>query len=172
MAAATAILIAGILALTWQLRSEMNANYRLMRDVRELRSQLADKSQHEQFELQKECSLQAAKVFSQLGWSLSEVKNGSTASFESHYNAEMNKCFMLLHIVTFSTGAAMESTLLSDAYAQREYATLNLTSGSSVKPIFGCSLTPLHGDERKCATEAEFKSFVAGYMEAMPKLHP
>lgn len=134
-----------------------------------------DLSRHEALELQKECGLQAEKAFKQAGWKVGEPTDGSTASFESHYNLEMNKCFMVVRILTVSsaTGAkSIASTVLSDAYEQREYAELNFTDlgwmGDPIghRRIATCALMPPHESQRTCRSEAEFASFVAGYMEA------
>ena len=94
MIAGIAILMTGIVALVWQLGSEINADRKLSQEIRELRSKLADKSRRDGLELQKECGLQGAKIFSQWGWKLDEPTNGSIADFESHYNPVLNKCFV------------------------------------------------------------------------------
>ena len=80
---------------------------------------------------------------------------------------------MLLHILTATTKMSMVSSLLYDAFEQREYAELNVTNGlGAVNHIATCSLMPLQGDERACTSEAEFKLLVARYMEATPGLRP
>jgi hypothetical protein len=131
-------------------------------------------SRHEALELQKECGMQAAKAFKQAGWKVGEPTNGSTASFESHYNLGMNKCFMLLRILTVSpaTGTkSIASTVLLDAYEQREYAELNITDlgwmGDPVghRHIATCALMPPDDSQRTCRSEAEYASFVERYME-------
>jgi hypothetical protein len=146
MAAAIALLMAGILLLAWQLRSESNTDRRLSQEVRDLRAKLAAKSRRDAFELQKECGSQASKVFAQLGWKLDEPINGVIADFESHYNIAMNKCFMLLHTLSTTTQLSLASSLLYDAYEQREYAELNLTRNpDGVKHIATCALFPPRG---------------------------
>ena len=72
MAAAIVILVAGILALAWQMRSMMNTGYQLSQENHDLRLKLADKSKRDVFELQKECGSQSSKIFSQLGYKLDE----------------------------------------------------------------------------------------------------
>ena len=100
MAAAIVLLTAGVIVLGWKLRSEMNADQRLSQEVSDLRTELADKSKRNAFELQKQCGEQASKVFVQLGWKLDGPTNGELSAFEAHYNAGMNKCFMILHLRT------------------------------------------------------------------------
>jgi hypothetical protein len=170
MAAAIVLLMAGIiLLLAWQLRSEINTDRRLLQEIRDMRAKLADKSRRDAFELQKECGSQASKVFAQLGWKLDEPQNGVIAAFESHYNVVMNKCFMLLHTLSTTTQLSLASSMLHDAYEQREYAKLNLTTNrDGVKHIATCALFPLQGDQSTCQSEAEYESFVAHYMEATP----
>ena len=125
--------------------------------------------------MQKECGLQAAETFKQAGWKAGEPTNGSTASFESHYNSGMNKCFMLVRILTVSPATGTKSlagTVLLDAYEQRTYAELNITDlgwlGDPIghRHIATCSLMPPNESQRTCRSEAEYASFVARYMEA------
>jgi hypothetical protein len=134
-----------------------------------------DLSRREALELQKECGLQAAKAFKQAGWKVGEPTNGSTASFESHYNPGMNKCFMLMRILTVSPATGTKSwasTYLLDAYEQRTYAELDITDlGWLADPIghrhiATCALMPPHESQRTCRSEAEYASFAARYMEA------
>lgn len=104
-----------------------------------------DLSRREALELQKECGLQAAAAFKQAGWKVDEPTNGgSTANFESHYNPKMNKCLMLVRILTVSPATGTKSiagTVLSDAYEQREYAELNITDwvGWGIQSAIGTS---------------------------------
>lgn len=131
-------------------------------------------SRREALELQKECGLQAAKVFKQAGWKVGEPTNGSIASFESHYNPEMNKCFMVVRILTVSAATRTKSwasTYLVDAYENRTYAELDITDlgwlGDPIghRHISNCTLWPPHGSQLTCKSEAEFASFVAGCVE-------
>ena len=134
-----------------------------------------DLSRREALELQHECGLQAEKAFKQAGWKVGEPTDGSTASLESHYNPGMNKCFMVVRTltVTATTGTkSWASTFLDDAYEKRPYAELDITDlgwlGDPVghRRIANCTLWPPHESQRTCRSEAEFASFVAGYMEA------
>jgi hypothetical protein len=130
-----------------------------------------DLSRREALELQKECGLQAAKAFKQAGWKVGEP----TASFESHYNPGMNKCFMLLRILTVSPATGNKSwasTYLLDVYEQRTYAELDITDlgwlgdPTGHRHIATCELMPPHESQRTCQSDAEYASFVARYMEA------
>ena len=171
MAAALVILLAGILVLAWQLRSEMNTDRRLTREIDDLHSKLADKSGHENFERQRDCTSQAEKVFHQVGWKENEQTNGTLAAYESHYNIKTGKCFILFHLSTYSTSLSMQSTILTDAYDRRDYAELNITHPlAGADHIATCSLMPPDGDERRCESKAEFTSFLMQYLEAVPQV--
>jgi hypothetical protein len=109
------------------------------------------------------------------GWKVDEPINGSTANFESHYNPGMNKCFMVVRILTVSPVTVTKSwasTYLVDAYEQRTYAELDITDEpwlgdpTGHRSISNCTLWPPHERQRTCRSEAEYGSFVAGYMEA------
>ena len=64
------------------------------------------------------------------------------------------------------------STILSDAYEQRDYAELNimdfpwLGDPTGHRHVATCVLMPPEGGKRTCQSEAEFASFAARYMEA------
>jgi hypothetical protein len=131
-----------------------------------------DLSRREALELQRECSLQAQRVFKSGGW---DSASGNIANFESHYNSTMNKCFMVVRVLTTSPAKGSKSwasTFLLDAYDQRSYAELNILDfpwvGDPVghKHIATCALMPPHDSQRTCQSEAEFASFAAQYMEA------
>ena len=164
MLVAIALLVAGVLALAWQLKSEIGARHLLLQEISNLRSELADKSKRDALEFQAECASQAWMVFQRYGWKLGEPTKGEIADFESHYHPGMNKCFILLHVRSL-TANSFTSSVLWDAHGQRQYAELNITYIGGVRHIATCELTPLHGEQRSCESEAEFKEFVARYME-------
>jgi hypothetical protein len=132
-----------------------------------------DRSKREVLELQQQCSLRAEKAFRQTYGE--PTSGGSTANFESHYNPRMNKCFMVVRELT--TGPVMgtkswASTVLMDAYGQRTYAQLDILDLPWLRDPVGhrhignCILWPPHEGKRTCQSEAEFESFVSGFMES------
>jgi hypothetical protein len=121
----------------------------------------ADKSLQDNYEFTEKCASQAAKVFARLEGG----QTGSTfAHYQSHFNPRLNKCFMLLEGTDYSTGVHYYSDLY-DAYEQRQYADFTSWVGNPAGNLMACDLTPLSGDERKCASRAEYDAFVAEYMK-------
>jgi hypothetical protein len=185
MAAAIVLLMAGIAALGWQLRSEIHADRRMTEEIHALGAKLADKSRREVFELQKECGAQAAKVYSESGFR--SDKYSLNNSFESYYNRSTNKCFVFIANFgpispkggkpTMGKGySEMLSYYLVDANTNREYAEAWIDSITSVKEgqrrdvVLSCSLMPLHDLKKSCRTKDTFDIFVALHMGGIPPL--
>lgn len=161
MKIAIAVLLAIVLALAWLLNAEMGTNRRQRSQIAELTSKLADNSARERLELQQKCANQAEKIFSQQGYKLNGPR---PASYQSHYNAKLNKCFMTLDSMVLG-----DQRFLFDAYEQREYAEYMLLPEKGkkyweVQPQ-SCALIPSSADKSRCKSEEEYKAFVARYME-------
>lgn len=150
------ILLLAVFALGWQWHEEVEANNQLRGQLSALTKKSSAK---ENLELQDKCSTQAGKLFSQLGYSLSK----SLDSYESHYNAKLNKCFIS---VDTSSGRTRFHFLL-DAYEQRGYAdSMTYMSGEPPALILtGCHLTPPGEKASTCKSQEEYDHFVARYME-------
>ena len=99
--AGSALVIAMVLAYLWN--SERETNSRLVAQVGDLRKGLQDKTAHENLALQEKCSAQAEKMFHALGYDEQGDKN-SSPSLRSHYNSDLNRCFMLLSNTSWSKG--------------------------------------------------------------------
>lgn len=90
------------------------------------------------------------------------------SEYESHYNAELQRCLMLLSIAVFShsTGKLTQTITLDDAFDHRGYAAFSrIISDRALDVLMLCTLTPTYGDTLNCKTRAEFDEFVARYME-------
>jgi hypothetical protein len=117
MKAAVGALIAIVLVLGWLLNAETKTSREQQNQIALLTSKLADKVARENLDLQQKCAQQAEKIFGQLGYRLDRPTLGIFATYQSHHNAKLGKCFMTLD----STGAGHQ-LFLFDAYEQREYA--------------------------------------------------
>jgi hypothetical protein len=148
-----AALLLLVLALAWLLKAEMTTSQERQDQIEKLTLRLADKSRRENLELQEKCALQAERMFRILGYE---------GGYVSHYNAELNRCFM-----TVDTGTIRPlriTKFLYDAYEQRQYAGFQLT-GNSRNPPDVCALKS-PGEKRKlCKSVGEYEAFVARYME-------
>jgi hypothetical protein len=155
MKVAVATLIAIVLVLAWLLNAETKTTREQQNQIAALTSKLADKVARENLELQQKCAQQAEKIFMQLGYRMDRPTLGISATYQSHYNAKLGKCFMTLD----STGAG-DHRFLFDAYEQREYAEY-----MAMPARLNCKLIPSSGRETLCKSEEEYKAFAATYME-------
>ena len=95
--------------------------------------------------------------------------NDVIANFESHYNTVLNKCFMLLEIFGVGTNnAGFQIRSLLDAYEGRTYAEFawgptESSKSAEVRPY--CRLMASSDDQSNCHSEAEFNTFVDGYIK-------
>ena len=150
------ILVFIVAALGWHLRDERATIIQQQSEIVQLTAKIADKSARENLELQDKCASQADKVFRQLGYSLSK----DMASNQSHFNVKMNKCFMSFSVLT---GGSLSKYLI-DAFEQRGYAEFHSIYAIG-REIPHCSLTPIGASATTCASESEYTTFVAQYME-------
>ena len=123
------------------------------------------------------CARQAETVFRARGYSKDITRpkgdtsgnNDVIANFESHYNTVLNKCFMLLEIFGVGTNnAGFQIRSLLDAYEGRTYAEFawgptEISKSAEVRPY--CRLTASSDDQSNCHSEAEFNTFVDGYIK-------
>jgi len=151
------IVIAGIL--TWQLNAERAMNAQQKSQIVDFTAKLNDKRERESLERQEKCATQAEKVFREAGYSLSKDIN------QSHFNPELNKCFMSFSSTSFDKSVYSREKWLLDAYELREYAHFIAMKLSSVDLPPDCRLIPLAEKEGTCKSESEYDAFVARYME-------
>ena len=164
MKLAIGILLVIIATLVLWLTVEITTNGQQRKHIQELTSQVADKSRRENLEFQQMCALQVEKVFRAIGWKEGVPQDGNIATYQSHYNPKLGKCFMTLDITGMNT-----TRTLFDAYEQRDYAVYLWMPRKDKKfwevPPTICRLIPSSGSEQICKSEEEYKEFVAHYME-------
>ena len=160
------VLLAAALALTWALVAQTMKNNQLQNQVTELTEKLGDKKMRESLKLQQNCAQQAEKLFHQLGYSLNP-SGDNVAVYQSHYNAKLNKCFMLLTATILKAPTYGEKHLF-DAYEQREYVEY-IWQSSKLTPysdeVLSCRLTDPLVAGANCKSKQEFDAFAARYME-------
>src|SRR6266851_1609388 len=106
--------IAIVLVLAWLLNAETKTTREQQSQIAALTSKLADKLTRENLELQQKCAQQSEKVFAQLGYRLDRPTQRIFATYQSHYKANLGKCFMTLDL----GGRAGDQRFLFDAYEQ------------------------------------------------------
>lgn len=166
MKIAIVVLLAAGLALTWALVTETTKNKQLQSQVTELTTKLGDKKTRESLDLQWNCAQQAEKIFHQLGYDLNPT-GSNIAVYQNHYNAKLNKCFMVLTATAMKVTAYGEKHLF-DAYEQREYGEY-IWQSSKLTPhsdeVLSCRLSDPSKPEANCKTKQEFDAFAARYMQ-------
>lgn len=87
-------------------------------------------------------------------------------NYKTHYNAALNKCFMLVKIITSNTkksAASNNSVVLIDVYEGVEFGSYGERSGKFIgksRGAFTCVV-----NQTKCASKEEFDQQVKIYME-------
>ena len=128
---------------------------------------------------QAKCGSEAERAFTRQGYITDGVTRSATdpngdyalmAVYQSHYNPQLNRCFMLLK----TTGAGHknvgdENDFLVDANENRIYAEYTWIPQEGKKywevPPVDCQLMPSLTEKTECHSEGEFMAFVARYME-------
>jgi hypothetical protein len=107
------------------------------------------------FELQERCGKQAAEAFGSPS-AISDKNILTTASYENHYNARLNKCFYLLTVTTSSLERwRLKNVVLIDLHENKEYGTF---MGGTV--VTSCEVRGI-----QCRTEQEWQALVKPFME-------
>jgi hypothetical protein len=169
-ALAFGVLLAGVIALGWLIRSEIQVNSHLSDELRELRKQLADKTANDRFKLQEACANRAESIFHQSGYGQIGLQSDgkSTVVYQNHYNDNLKKCFMTIETTTLDENHTTIRFLM-DALEQREYAEYTWMSAKDKKywevPPIICWLWSSLDDKTPCHSEEEYNTFVARYME-------
>jgi hypothetical protein len=130
-------------------------------------TELRTGSQKASLELQDKCAKQARDVFRLKGWT-----DEQNATFENHYNARMNKCFIAERSLSksrSSDGTFFISRNLTDAFENKSYASYGWKSvkgetAAAVAP-FVCYVTPPSGEQQKCHSEKEYDELARVYLE-------
>ncbi len=115
-------------------------------------------------EYQQKCAEQAEKAFKELGY-----KPKDMAGYENHYNAKLNKCF----IMTQSTSTNFKPTIwtyksLFDAFEGKSYGEYSWHTVKDKKfwevPPFQCKVLLASGEEHICKSDDEFQELSKFYM--------
>lgn len=85
------------------------------RQIHELTAKLEASPKAPDINLEDKCAKRSREEFKDLGWEKEPM-----ASFSNHYNAKMNRCFMLIQTTSVSGGNVVENRHLSDAFDRKE----------------------------------------------------
>jgi hypothetical protein len=115
------------------------------------------------FDLQSKCAASAKMAFDALGWSQSKPVAGNTATFYSHFNPAMDKCFMVFQFNSLVSPYG-ETWILSDAVENVAYGTLTFNGDK----VTTCEMTPT-AETQRCASKQEFEKYLVHYMGTVPR---
>jgi hypothetical protein len=104
------------------------------------------------------CAAQAEKTFRRDN---PDQKPGGIMSYESHYNPQMDRCFILERQDGVVADKSYADLTLVDAF---ENHTLAWYSEDNSKAGGVCGLMPDHVTRKDCKSGEEFNAFVARYM--------
>ncbi len=116
-------------------------------------------------EYQEKCAQRSAQYYKENDYKIDDYH-----SFENHYNAKLNKCF----IEIYGTDQQPDKTFLTsrtifDAFEGKNYAQYAWGSEKDKKywevPPLICSITLPDGNTQLCKTEDEFTSLTKNLME-------
>jgi hypothetical protein len=166
-----AVLCVALLAIAWRLNSLNAVVGRQQQALSQQQQQIATlsdakSSKQDAFAMQEKCAAQADKVFRELGYKLSGSKDNISEVLQSHFNPQLNKCFMTIETMARD---GTQNRFLLDAFEQREYAEYFWMVDKVKKywenPPKMCKEIPLSGDERLCQSDSDYKTIVKRYME-------
>ncbi len=106
-------------------------------------------------ELQQKCADRARTAFKDLTVTARD-------SYENHYNASLNKCF--INVEQIFVGPEVTITVgLYDAFENKKYASLIVMSHKKEPQL--CRVMQVNGEEQVCNSDAEYKNLIKTYME-------
>jgi hypothetical protein len=114
---------------------------------------------------QSACAQQAQKVFNE--YNNAGMPPGYklvTSDHQSHYNAKLGKCVVLITTMFEINGKMFLSSELLDAFERYQFANYLSTEQSFQRPST-CTLARTIKDTANCSSRAEFDAFVSGYLE-------
>jgi hypothetical protein len=154
-------LVLAVLVLAWQLKTQIDTNRQHATQIRELNDQLAKGVRRSNVDAQQQerCGKRAEQIFAK-NWPHGSPDNSAgyttTAFYTSHYNAKLNKCFMLETSQGYDPKRPFVMKFLLDANSNKEY-------GQFFKSI-GFPPTCNLGDQI-CSSEPKWDAMARVYME-------
>jgi hypothetical protein len=135
--------------------------------IKEQQGQLAaanDRRKSEALSLQSLCSKQAKVAFTD-----SDYSDNPMASYENHYNATLNKCFIYMRSYKIISGNGYDNRTLIDTLENKSYGlyilhVMNGTGFGQLRPVM-CIVQTAAGEEIKCESQDDFEARVKPYME-------
>jgi hypothetical protein len=120
--------------------------------------QLQTASEATVLDLQEKCAKQAREMFKADGWDKQPL-----AGFGNHYNAAMNKCFVVIENTSLDTsGVETITKILLDAFEGSAYGQY-IWFSNKVKP-FLCYALLASREKKLCQSKDEFDEMLRNYM--------
>jgi len=167
MKTSTALLLVVIAVLTFQVFRQRELIHEQRDRITEIQAQVSAtvKVAAVPLEYQEKCAEQARRAFHDLGY-----KSQGPAGYENHYNAKLNKCFVLVE----NTDSTYAPTIwthksLFDAYEGKAYGEYSWHTVKDKKywevPPFMCKVTLPDGGDQFCKSDGEYAELIKVYLE-------
>jgi hypothetical protein len=119
------------------------------------------------FERDKECATQAQKRF--VEWKEDQAVPGSYISHTSHYNGNLQTCFMRLNDFRIGTGVKFDDATVVDAFEGVEYAHYREASAYTGENfhLYQCHVAIPGKPARQCSSKKEWEDLVFPLMGGM-----
>jgi type II secretory pathway pseudopilin PulG len=135
--------------------------------IKEQQRQIAaanERRKSEALGLQAQCAKQAKAAWVDGGYS-----NSPMASYENHYNATLNKCFIYMQSYQIISGNGYDNRALLDVLENKSYGLyiLHVMNGSGegrLRPV-KCTVQTVSGEVVDCESKDDFEARVKPYME-------
>jgi hypothetical protein len=116
-------------------------------------------------EYQEKCAEQAGKAFREMGYTPKDM-----AGYENHYNAKLNKCFLLAEDTnTKYSPTSWTFKSLTDAYEGKSYGEYSWHTVKDKKywevPPFSCKVVLPSDEEHICKSGEEFAELIRVFMQ-------
>lgn len=126
-------------------------------------SALKQQSKSVSLDLQVKCSAQADKVFIQSGFKANDM-----ADYQSHYNAQLKKCFIEVQNTSTQGNTVWTYRNVYDAVERKQYGTYAWHTDPVKKywevPPVMCEVESAQGEKQKCNSDAEFTKLIQIYI--------
>lgn len=134
--------------------------------IKEQQGQLTaanDRRKSEALKLQAQCANQAKAAYGEGGYTAIPM-----ASYENHYNATLNKCFMYIKTYNIIAGNGYDNRTLVDVLENKSYGlyilhVMNGKGDGQLRPV-KCTIQTVAGEVVTCESLPDFEARVQPYM--------
>jgi hypothetical protein len=131
--------------------------------ISELSAKLRAIEDSPSLELQSKCADSAGAFFHHLG--MKDDPKAGKGEFESHYNAKLRKCFVLVKTYDYEKNYRIFiQKFVYDAVEGKSYGNVGF-AGHEISPAGDCNVLVSDGTEATCNSLEEFEDMMGEYMD-------